>query len=126
MFVDFLDKWEIPEVIRCARYGVKHFHHPHLVALLRGTSPEGHLLELIQNVILKEFDKEYLEVTADTLEAWLCAEGSPFYVKARKLLPHSNSCGTYLGRLERQYPDLVSRRMEMGNHGVEDQQPEVD
>ena len=125
MFVHFLDEWEIPKEIQCERYGVKHFHNHDLVHMLRGTSPEGHLLELIQNVILKGFDKEYLEATAE-LEAWLCAEESPCYVKARKLLTHSNSCGTYLGRLERQYPDLVSRPKRMGNDGVEDQQPGVD
>jgi hypothetical protein len=115
MFVQFLHQWEIPEEIQCERYGVKHFHNDDLAHMLRRTSPEAHLRELIENVILEGFDKEYWEGTADALEAKLCAEESPCYVKARKLLTHSNSCGTYLGRLERQHPDLVSRRMKWGS-----------
>ena len=58
MFVQFLDKWEIPEEIQCERYGVTHYHDPDLVALLRRTSPEGHLLEPINDFIFEGSDEK--------------------------------------------------------------------
>jgi hypothetical protein len=114
MFVHFLDQWEIPEEIRCDRYGVIHYHDPDLVDLLRGTSPEGHLAEMIEDYILDGLPSKYWEGTASELETELSSEKSQCYAKARKLLTHSNSCGTYLGRLERQRPDWISRRTESG------------
>jgi hypothetical protein len=115
MFVDFLDKWEIPKEIQCERYGVKHFHNHDLVHMLRRTSPEGHLAELIDEFILERLEKICWEGTASELEAKLCAEKSPCSAKARKLLTHPNSLGTYLGRLERLYPHWISQpRTESG------------
>ena len=103
MLVHFLEReWEIPEELRDNRYGVRHYHHPDLVGQLREMSPEGHLFEIVGEVVFNGDDIERWEGTASALEAKLCAENSRCAAKARKLLAYANTCGTYLGRLERQ------------------------
>ena len=114
MFVHFLDQWSIPEEMRCDRYGVKHHHDPELVCLLRSTSPEEHLAELIRDFILDDLQSEYWEGTASELETRLHAEKGQCCTKAQKVLTRSNSCGAFLGRLERHYPHIISRRTVLG------------
>jgi hypothetical protein len=119
MFLHFLDGWEIPSALRCSRYGVKHYHNPDIADMLTEISPEGHLQELIYEVIFNcEGNIEFWEGSASALEAQLTKETSRYSVKARKLLSYSNSCGTYLGRLERWDPQMVSHRIAYGKRTV--------
>lgn len=50
-FMHFLlNEFEIPDEIRSGRFGVRHFHHPHLVAALEDFAPESRLIEMIDKL----------------------------------------------------------------------------
>jgi len=47
-FVYFLlNEWQVPNDLRCDRYGVQHFHHPELLDMMNVLAPETKLLDLI-------------------------------------------------------------------------------
>lgn len=46
-FVDFLLKWEIPQELRHSRWGIRHYHHPDILAAVDEVSDEIRLLNLI-------------------------------------------------------------------------------
>ncbi len=115
MLLHYLDSWQIPVALRCGRYGIKHYHDPELLDLLTETSPERHLLEMIYEELFPDDNLEIWEGSASALEAVLCGENSPCGAKARRLLTHTNSCGTYLGRLARKPESMVKRRTENGH-----------
>jgi hypothetical protein len=114
-FLDFLEKWEIPSAIRDDRFGVRHFHHPELLAALNDLAPEEELLRLIDERIfsaqgnLNEWTwtalelEEILTSPQETFlgESWVCAD------RAKRLLSWNNALGTYLGRLRSRYPERI-------------------
>ena len=50
-FVDFLQKWAIPDELVSNRYGIAHYHHPEILHDLQEQSPEEQLLDLIDEVL---------------------------------------------------------------------------
>jgi len=101
-FVHHLLKWEIPENIRCERFGVKAYHHPSLLASLDDLAPESRLLSLIDAVLFSGVVNDDVELTADELQSKLV--NSSMSYEARRLLSWSTACGVYLSRLEKKHP----------------------
>ena len=106
-FVHFLQHWEIPADLQSSRFGITHFHHPDIAALLFKASPENRLMEMIDQSLFSGCRlapggasiQEPIEKTARELQESLergCAGDD-----ARHLLRYGNSCGTYLGKLAR-------------------------
>jgi hypothetical protein len=108
-FVAHLLSWQIPDPLRCQRFGVTTFHHPDLLNAIDCISPEYRLLSLIDAVIFADSGSTDgpKVMTADELESKLT--DSQMESQARLLLYFNNSCGTILGRLASKRPDRVKR-----------------
>lgn len=118
-FLHFLTTYDIPDELKCQRFGVKHFHHPEIVGILDSMAPETRLLTLIDSALFGRAAQPSVNgpagspgieprlMTAEELESELTAQTSPCLFEARRLLSWINSCGSYLGRLARKRPDRV-------------------
>lgn len=111
-FVYFiLNRFEIPESLRCGRYGVKHFHHQELLDMMSVLSPETKLLELIDAKLFPKGSGSIndWEGKASELETEICGTGSSVAHEARKLLIYNSACGQYLGRIAHMHPERVQK-----------------
>ena len=115
--IHFLQTFTIPDDEICQRFGIKHYHHPELLANLTTMAPEIRLLALIdrhfftpnpgtETPIGSERANE-LTLSALEIEARLTASGSVYAREAAQLLSWSQTCGTYLGRLAKRYPERI-------------------
>jgi hypothetical protein len=106
-----LNIFEVPEEIRCHRFGVKHFHHPQVLGALELLAPESRLWDLIQTYA---FDRSFAVTAwsgkARELERLLTSHDDCSY-DARKLLTNVTAVGRYLSRLSVRYPKLISSRL---------------
>ncbi len=108
-YLHFLQEFVVPPNLVAPRYGITHFHHPDLVEGLTGTSPETALLGLIDQHRNWRAEANPWEGTSNQIEGALMNNDQTAY-RAGQLLKHTNSCGTYLGRLARQPNPRVSHR----------------
>jgi hypothetical protein len=109
-FLWYLQHWEIPPLLVCNRFGIKHFHHPEILRALDDQSPEMRLLALIDNYY-GSTSTGPTETTAEQLhECLVSIQGS----EARSLLSWPNATGTYLGRLAKKCPDRVKQSRSSG------------
>lgn len=112
-FAHFLTTSVIPENMVDERYGVKFFHNKYLLNEINQLSPEKRLLDLIDMGLFSKDEmaitNEY-ELTAHELESKLL-ECSKTHNETGKLLTWTTTCGTYLGRLAKKYPDRVLAAM---------------
>lgn len=108
-FVEYLTRWEIPDELRCQRFGIKTFHHPDLLAAIDDISPEFRLLSLIDAVVFATAGPVAgpMVITAEMLESQLT--NSQMGHQASRLFYFPNACGTYLGRLAAKRSDRVER-----------------
>lgn len=106
-FLYFLTQWKIPAELKCARFGVKYYHHPALVEALSALTPETELLALI-NSCFKEGSLETtgFEGTAQQLQTLLINSPTHSY-EAKRLLYWPTASGAYLGRLRKSHPERV-------------------
>ena len=103
-FVSYLDNYEIPNSMKCTRNGVKSYIHPWVENALNAMSPEMKLAALI----IEEFpcnDGESLTLTSAEIERRL--KSNHYGDEARNLLKGANTCGVYLGRLHKRFPEAV-------------------
>lgn len=114
-FVHHLLEWEIPESIRCDRFGVKAFHHPALLASLDDLAPESRLLSLIDAVLFPGVVNDDVEITADELQSRLV--NSSMGYESRRLLSWPTACGVYLSRLEKKHPGRFKNQRTRFNRG---------
>jgi hypothetical protein len=111
-FVAYLNQLEIPEALRCPRFGIKHYHHPDLLAAIDVMAPETELLALIDAVFFPDPDptevqarikvqsKSPSELVLSAAEVQSRLLASDLYgYEAKRLLSWNNAIGTYLGRL---------------------------
>ena len=107
-FLHFLlHEYEIPEQFRdLRRYGVATYHHPELVELLDGLSPEKELLDLIDTTLFDDPASVAIRISADDLENKI-RNRHPY--RANKLFWHSQACGKYLHRLSNKHPDRIDK-----------------
>lgn len=107
-FLHYLTQWQIPESLRCPRFGVIHYHHPELLEALQEFQPEDKLLELIDEAIFAPGTKHKERWTgkAEELRRELLLDVSRKW-EVDEVLPHQNSCGTLLGRLRERDPGRI-------------------
>ena len=120
-FLYFLSRWDLPEGLRCGRFGVQTYHHPELLSAIDSMSPQLRLLELIDahywpgcrersvGGVVAHTPGEpsaAVRITASELEGVLAGAGGSH--EARRLLDWPNATGTYLGRLAKTHPTRVT------------------
>ena len=112
-FLAHLVAFQIPEEMRCHRFGVLEYQHPDLLLALGSLSSEHRLLELIDTYLFAP-PAEQLSARprwegsgADMERAF---EGGPCAHQARRLFYWDRAAGTYLDRLCRTYPQRFSHR----------------
>lgn len=89
-----LTAYSIPDHLQFERFGVRHFHHPDLLAMLREISNEARLMELINRYLDAPF-----EGSASDLEATLYANAPQ---QTRSLLNFNGAAGAFLAKLARE------------------------
>jgi energy-coupling factor transporter ATP-binding protein EcfA2 len=108
-FAHFLTTSIIPEDMVDQRYGVGFYHNRYILNEINQLSPEKRLLDLIDMGLFAKDEmsivNEY-ELSAHELESKL-HENSKTHNETGKLLTWTTTCGTYLGRLAKKYPDRV-------------------
>jgi hypothetical protein len=104
-FAHFLFDWQIPADLVSQRYGITHYQHPEILMALGTLAPETRLLELIDSELFGSAAPGSWEGTASELERKLTADNSRVRREAGKLFSFAAACGTYLGRLQKLYPD---------------------
>jgi hypothetical protein len=109
-FLYDLMRWEIPEKLKNARFGICAYQHPELLEALNDIQPELQLLSIIDQDLIFGMDNNDWSGTAERLEQKLTDQEAAFNHKSRKLLYYSNACGTYLGRLAKHVPERISSR----------------
>jgi hypothetical protein len=124
-FLWHLSQWQIPEKLRCHRFGITHFHHPELLSAIQELAPEARLLELIDWYFwpsqLEEGERltakrpSQVHITATALERELF--NSPLKEEARRLLYFQNATGTFLGRLACKEPERVRSARSANDRG---------
>jgi hypothetical protein len=106
-----LHKFALPGELRSSRYGVKHFHHPAIITVLRGRSPEEQLMRLVDSIgaILFADGTRLWTGTATELRALLLQ--APLFVEQEATLPFvkSRNFTDYLDRLAARFPSRVQK-----------------
>ena len=110
-FADYLlNVWRIPEKLKTSRFGVKAYHHSTILQSLQKSSPEITLLELIDTIIFDDCNySDKWSGRSNELERELRRKGGNVSKEIDRVLTHSNSCGTYLGRLSDIKPERVTK-----------------
>ena len=114
-FCYYLLHWQIPVELVGGRFGVKEFHHPQVIEILRRLSPEHRLLELMASCLFQSDAASSWEGSLLEFEKKLTDTSSPTQHEARKLFSFNTAAKTYLQRLRRRYPTLIQYRH--GRHG---------
>jgi hypothetical protein len=118
-FVHYLlREWEIPEDLKCSRYGVRHYHNPGLLGDMKINSPEDTLLEIIDLRLWtsrmegerpKPFRGSATELQAK-LEGSASGYASGYATVFRQLFHYNGACGSLLAKLERRLPQRFGKR----------------
>ena len=114
-FLHFLINWEIPTDLRDSRFGISTYHSPALITALGELQPEIRLLSIINGCHYAIRANQEWKGTAVELQRELTEKDARMQYEARQLLSWANACGTYLGRLAKEFPDRVSSR---GSNGT--------
>jgi hypothetical protein len=102
-----LCEWKVPADLRDRRSGIIAWRDPELLGKVDATSPEKQLLEILRiatDVSGNRFDiwnDLPCELTATEVQSRLQQSASVVRTQALQLLNYSNSCGTYLKKLDR-------------------------
>ena len=104
----------VPPALRDARFGLKSWHHPALVAELCHLSPEARLMAIIDTVLFPDDRGDDAPWTGKSLDLEKQLRSSSFNFEVDKLLRFSSACGTYLARLAKQQPERISKTVKGG------------
>lgn len=108
-FAAALQNWQIPEDLRSHRYGVRHFHHPHILQILADLAPESKLAEILDAALFASAAASPWSGTAAELERYLLSSND-YGGETRRLLTFNTACSVYLGRLAIRLPDRYIRQ----------------
>jgi hypothetical protein len=126
-FLSHLDSWPIPAEIQNERYGVTQFHHPRILVALRELASEFRFLEIIDAVLFRSGEDDFVvlirngkdnfeEVESEAIDLpWQGSAldlerkllKSDFEREVGNLLSFNNAAGTFLRRLEKEFPDRI-------------------
>lgn len=106
--LEWLERWDVPAALQEERCGVRHFHHPELVACLLELSPEGQLSNLIDAAHHAGALPLPWDGTAAELKTILTACPSTAREAERLLARWQPATGTNLGRLEGERTEKLS------------------
>lgn len=101
-FADFLlNQWAIPQNLVSPRMGVRHYHHPDILAMLEEANEETDLLDLVDDALFASpsFSGAWHGRAVDLEGLLVSSTNLQIQRQAKKLLHARNSCGRYLGRL---------------------------
>ena len=102
-FVHFLiSQFQIPEDMRIARFGVRHYHNPEIIELLKQFESRLTFKELLDATFFKDGKEPLTKLLAVDIQRQL--ENGPYGSQTRQLLSHSSACGQYLGQLAKEEP----------------------
>ena len=123
-FAAFLESYRIPAESVDGRFGVRYYHNPELLLLLKTGAPERRLLELIdmeklyyatdpvtavpQNGAPQKLPPDTWVGSAAELERVLESRDA-IRSAARRLLYYTSACGQYLAALAREFPERVRK-----------------
>jgi hypothetical protein len=103
-----LHDFVIPPAQRNDRCGIRHWHHPELLAALRELSSHALFLSIIDRELFhRQRIAPLWEGTAVELEHLLMDGQSIVKSEATKVLSWPTACGTYLARISKDMPDRV-------------------
>lgn len=105
-FMFWLRSYRVPPSMMNVRYGVVAYQNADLVEALQDLSPERRLMTLIDSLRIWGIDNEDWIGTAAELEERLLEKDK--LGRVSRLLYFQSACGTYLGRLESQFPTRIS------------------
>ena len=112
-FIRELRKMRIPNELKCARYGVTHYHNPELLAMLKSSEPSVRFLEIIDDVFFTSGKSWVPKVgTASNIHHELRDTANAFEID--KLLHFPGACGTFLGKLKVSNPKRVGSKTNDG------------
>ena len=122
-FADFLDKYEIPEEIRDSRNGAACYQHPRAAQLLQDISPEGELLELVEQLLKNIANKvEESKETTFAPKRWKAVElvqrikECSFASSFRGLkADNKRTLGMMLTKLAEERPERVTKHIGRAN-----------
>ncbi|HMP76590.1 MAG TPA: CHC2 zinc finger domain-containing protein [Kiritimatiellia bacterium] len=103
-FAAALQAWRIPDELISHRYGVRHFHHPHILQVLADLAPESKLAAILDAVLFPSPTDTAWSGTAAELERQLRASVD-FGNEVSRLLSFNTACAVYLGRLSKRLPE---------------------
>jgi hypothetical protein len=107
-YLHYLLNMKIPPDLIHPRYGVKSYLNEELLGSLNEIAPEFRLLDLIDYCFAEAFRKGPIKRTSTEWENDLRNPDFCLRDQINKLLYASNTCGTYLTRLEEKVPHRVS------------------
>ena len=97
------NEWKMPEALKARRYGIASFQHPYLLNCLNDLSPEHELWMLINRhcfqdgaTLWKGNSARLQDCLSETCKG-----------RSEHLFKWSQACGTYLGRLAKQFPTRI-------------------
>jgi hypothetical protein len=94
------------------RFGVKHFHHPHLVDSLFELSSEQILWDHIQKTLFAsedDFSNWWWEGSSTELREKLVDADSPLTTRERGYIPQRVGLGRQLSAMHRQFPEQIKQ-----------------
>jgi len=116
-FIHHILNFKIPASLQ-GRYGIKHFHHPELVANIVMANPEGYLLHLIDVLFFPNVDAKTLplQMTAREIEHRIKQPSSPTATVTRDFFEHNSTCAYYLETLSKTHPQRVQKIVRGGKN----------
>jgi hypothetical protein len=104
-FHAYLTSYRIPSRISEHRFGVTTFHNESLLEALGETTPEARLVNLIDEVLFGQGNREVKEWRGTATELEMQLRNSSFGPVAANLFYYSTACGVFLARLAGKHPE---------------------
>jgi hypothetical protein len=106
-FLHFITTWNIPNSLRCQRFGISSYLHPELLSAIDTMAPETRLLSLLDEVLFEDLSLGQTSIELSSIEVERRLTSSKVAYEAKKILSWNNACGSYLGRLAIKKPDRI-------------------
>lgn len=109
-----MNEWVMPEEIGDARYGVKHYHHPDILAQMEQFNPEADMVRLIDQALFSESSK-VVKLKAVDIYKRLTEKGFHAAYQATKVMQDAVKCGRLMASLCKRQPNRFTSRKLRGD-----------